>query len=359
MPSTLFVPGRTELAGNHTDHQRGRVLASAIDLGITAQYEAISEPCIRINSEGFDPFEVKLSQLQVRPVDFGKPIALVRGVAAAFQDLGLSVGGFEAALASTIPVGAGLSSSAAFSVLIGKILNDLYNDGTIGPWVLAGIGQQAENYHFGKPCGLMSQLVCALGETVYADLKTRKVEIIHRDFSSMGLTLTLTDTGGSHAGLDTSYARIPADMKYVANLFDCGVLADVDPDAFWAKGWDSSNRPIRRAMHFFKENERVPAFRDALVAGDGEACIRLMNESGRSSEILLNNIVTSSTGDTKLANGLEKSKELLDGIGAWRVHGGGFAGCVQGLMPSDYFPVYKKEMEKVFGSGSCRAVHLV
>ena len=175
----------------------------------------------------------------------------------------------------------------------------------------------------------------------------------------MGLTLCLTDTGGSHAGLDSSYARIPADMVYVANLFDKGVLGDVDPAAFRAKGWDPANRPVRRAMHFFDENERVPLMRDALIAHNGEEYMRLMTASGRSSEELLNNIVTSATGDTKLAEGLEKSRRLLEGRGAWRVHGGGFAGCVQALMPTDYFPVYKEEMEKDFGADSCRRIRLV
>mgnify|MGYP000801600519 FL=1 len=182
---------------------------------------------------------------------------------------------------------------------------------------------------------------------------------IKADFSSMGLTLCLTDTGGSHAGLDTSYARIPGDMVYIANLFDKGVLADVDPAEFRGKGWDPSDRPVRRAMHFFDENDRVPRMRDALVAGDGAEYMRLMNESGRSSEELLNNIITSATGDTKLAQGLELSKKLLDGKGAWRVHGGGFAGCVQALMPDEYFAEYRTAMENVFGAGSCHRVYLV
>ena len=205
----------------------------------------------------------------------------------------------------------------------------------------------------------MSQLVCALGHTLYVDFKTGEITPIKADFSSMGLTLCLTDTGGSHAGLDTSYARIPGDMVYIANLFDKGVLADVDPAEFRGKGWDPSDRPVRRAMHFFDENDRVPRMRDALVAGDGAEYMRLMNESGRSSEELLNNIITSATGDTKLAQGLELSKKLLSGKGAWRVHGGGFAGCVQALMPDEYFAEYRTAMENVFGAGSCHRVYLV
>ena len=278
---------------------------------------------------------------------------------ATFHELGLEIGGFDADIRSTLPTGAGLSSSAAFEVLIGRILSVLFNDGKVDPVVIARAAQEAENRFFGKPCGLMSQLTCALGKTVYIDFKTNTVEPVEADFEAMGLTLCLTDTGGSHAGLDTSYARIPSDMVYIANLFDKGVLADVDPAAFRAKGWDPSNRPVRRAMHFFDENERVPQMRDALKNRDGKAYMRLMNASGRSSETLLNNIVTSATGDTKLEQGLQLSRELLEGKGAWRVHGGGFAGCVQAVMPTELFPSYKAEMEKVFGDGKCMKIKLL
>ena len=354
----FFVSGRTELAGNHTDHQNGRILAAAIDLGVTARVEANGAGVMRVRSEGHEPFEVRTNHLSIRTQEFGTPKSLVRGVAANFDALGLKIGGFDAEVTSTLPVGAGLSSSAAFSVLIGRILSELYNDGKVEPIVIARAAQQAENRYFGKPCGLMSQLVCAMGHTVYADFKTRLIEPIQADFSAMGLTLCVTDTGGSHAGLATSYARIPADMIYIANLFDKGVLGDVDPEEFRSKGWDPANRPVRRAMHFFDENERVPKMRDALKAGDGKTYMRLMNESGRSSEELLNNIITSASGDTKLARGLEKSAQLLQGKGAWRVHGGGFGGCVQALMPSEYFPAYKAAMEEDFGTGSCREIRL-
>lgn len=357
--ATIRVPGRTELAGNHTDHQNGRTLASAIHLNIQAEYAANADETIRIHSRNVDPIVIRTNQLSVRPAEFGKPVSLVRGVVSAFHELGLKVGGFDATVSSTIPIGAGLSSSAAFSVLIARILNRLYNEDKIEDIVLARAAHTAENVHFGKPCGITSQLVCVYGHTLYLDLKENTVERIHADFSEMGLTMCLTDTGGSHDGLNTSYARIPADMTYIANLFDCGVLADVDPAEFRSRGWDLSNRPVRRAMHFFDENERVPLMRDALKNRNGEEYMRLMNESGRSSENLLNNIVTSSTDDTRLLEGLNRSAELLSGKGAWRVHGGGFAGCVQALMPSDYFPFYRAEMEKTFGAGSCFAIQLV
>lgn len=359
MNKEIFTPGRTELAGNHTDHQKGRILASAVDLGLYAKAKTTDTKTADIRSEGFAPFSVRLDQLTVRTTEFGSPVALVRGMLAAFKELGLNIGGFEASIRSTLPAGSGLSSSAAFSVLIGKILSELFNDGKIEPVVIARAAQQAENDFFGKPCGLMDQLSCAFGHTIYVDFKTGEIESLRADFADMGLTLCLTDTGGSHAGLDTSYARIPGDMKYIANLFDKGVLADVDPEEFYKKGWDPANRPVRRAMHFFGENERVPKMRDALKQRDGETYMKLMNESGRSSEALLNNIVTSATGDTKLEQGLELSRKLLEGSGAWRVHGGGFAGCVQALMAIDQFPYYKAEMEKVFGADTCRKVTLV
>ena len=359
MLKTLFTPGRTELAGNHTDHQNGRVLAAAIDRGISAEFEANFGKTVQISGPELEPFGVRIDHLSPRTSEFGTSKALVRGVLAAFSELGLNIGGFNAVIRSTLPPGVGLSSSAAFSVLMGKILSELFNGWAVQPIVIARAAQSAENHFFGKPCGLMSQLTCALGQTVYADLTLHEIEPVVADFEGMGLTLCLTDTGGSHAELATSYARIPADMVYIANLFDKGVLGDVDPAEFRKKGWDPANRPVRRAMHFFDENERVTRMRDALKNRDGEAYMRLMNESGRSSETLLNNIVTSATGDLKLQEGLDLSRKLLEGRGAWRVHGGGFAGCVQALMPTELFEEYQTEMEKTFGTGKCVKIKLL
>ncbi len=359
MRKSVFTPGRTELAGNHTDHQKGRVLAAAIDLGISAEYEENKSNIVHIEGSHFSDFDVRIDHLSPKTAEFMTSKALVRGVLAAFSEVGLNIGGFNAVIHSSLPTGAGLSSSAAFSVLIGKILNNLFNNGSVEPIVIARAAQSAENHFFGKPCGLMSQLTCALGKTIYVDLNTNTIEPVTADFEGMGLTLCLTDTGGSHAELATSYARIPADMVYIANLFDKGVLADVNPDEFRSRGWNPSNRPVRRAMHFFDENERVPLMRDALKNRDKDTYLRLMNESGRSSEFLLNNIVTSTTGDMKLQQGLDLSKKLLDGRGAWRVHGGGFAGCVQALMPTALFEEYKTEMEKFFGENSCMRIRLL
>ena len=309
MATTIFTPGRTELAGNHTDHQNGRVLASAVDVGLTASVEKTEDKNIHIESEGFPAFDVALDELEVFPPEFGTSKALVRGMLADFKALGLKIGPFSARITSTLPSGSGLSSSAAFSVMIGRILNALYNNQEADPITIARSAQKAENNYFGKPCGLMDQLACSLGHAVYVDFSTMEIDPIIADFGAMGLTLCLTNTGGSHAGLDSSYARIRADMVYIANLFDKGMLSDVDPSEFRAKGWSSADRPVRRAMHFFDENERVPLMRNALRNGNGEEYMRLMNASGRSSENLLNNIVTSASGDTKLQEGLEKSAE--------------------------------------------------
>ncbi len=351
--NSFFAPGRTELAGNHTDHQKGRVLASAVNKGIHASVEPNFNNVVRIKSAGFPDFMVDLFDLDMHPEEFGSSKALVRGVASAMFDIGANFGGFDATIESELNAGSGLSSSAAFAVLMCKIFNGLYNNSELEPQAIARIAQQAENLHFGKPCGLMDQLACALGKAVYIDFLTGEITPVNADFSRMGLTLCLTDTGGSHAGLDTSYARIPADMRLIASFFGKELLGEVDPDDFYAKKWDTADRPVRRAKHFFDENARVPKMRDALIEGNAEEYMRLMNESGRSSEKLLNNIVTSATDDRKLETGLYLSSKLLDGVGAWRVHGGGFAGCVQALMPEDFFPKYKAEMEDAFGVGSC------
>ena len=276
-------------------------------------------------------------------------------MAAAILDAGGEIGGFEAWVSSALKPGGGLSSSAAFEILVGRIFNALYNGGTFSPEQLARFGQQAENRHFGKPSGLMDQLACALDGAVYIDFAAGEIAPVAAPFADMGLTLSLTDTGGSHAGLTAAYAALPADMCSVARRFGAETLSQVDPADFYANR--QPGLADDRAAHFFEENARVPLMRDALVHRDAAAYLRLMNASGRSSEQLLRNI-RAPGGDDRLARGLQRAAELLDGVGAWRVHGGGFAGCVQALMPCDAFPAYKKGMEALFGPGSCRELHI-
>ena len=231
----------------------------------------------------------------------------------------------------------------------------LYNGGAFSPEQLARFGQQAENRHFGKPSGLMDQLACALDGAVYIDFAAGEIAPVAAPFADMGLTLSLTDTGGSHAGLTAAYAALPADMCRVARRFGAETLSQVDPADFYAHR--QPGPADDRAAHFFEENARVPLMRDALVHRDAETYLRLMNASGRSSEQLLRNI-RAPGGDDRLERGLARAAALLDGVGAWRVHGGGFAGCVQALMPRDAFHAYRKGMEALFGPNSCRELHI-
>lgn len=352
---TFFAPGRTELGGNHTDHQNGRVLAAPVRLGVTAEVEHRSGSLVRIESEGYEAFTVDLKDLAPNEQEFGSSVALVRGVAAAIQKRGGSVSGFEAKISSTLPDGGGLSSSAAFEILMGRIWNKLDNDGRFTPVELAQIGQEAENLHFGKPSGLMDQLACAADGAVYVDFQTMEIRSIPADFSKLGYVLSLTDTGGSHAGLTDAYAAIPEDMRAVARRFGKERLAEVDPEVFF-----QNRKPgiaDDRAAHFFEENARVPLLAAALERKDMAAYLRLMNESGRSSEQLLRNI-KAENGDDRLEQGLQMAASLLHGVGAWRVHGGGFAGSVQALVPVEAFPDYQKAMEERFGQGKCRVTDL-
>lgn len=355
MKRCFFAPGRTELAGYHTDHQNGRVLAAAVDVGITAEVIENADSRIRIVSDGFAPFSVQLDDLAPRPAEFGMPQALVRGVVSALRAAGGAVCGFDARVTSALKPGGGLSSSAAFEILIGRILNTICNGGAFDARTLAAFGQTAENDYFGKPSGLMDQLACAMDGAVYIDFQTGEVQRLNANFAALGLTLCLTDTGGSHAGLTAAYAEIPADMRRVAAQFGAEQLTDVLPERFFAHR--KPGRAFDRAAHFFTENERVPQMRNALLFGDAESYLRLMNESGRSSETLLRNICTPE-GDDRLERGLALSAQLLEGVGAWRVHGGGFAGCVQALVPVERFFAYQAAMDAAFGHGACRAYRI-
>lgn len=353
MSQKYFTPGRTELAGNHTDHQKGRALASAVDMGITAEVEPNRDGIMRIFSSGYKPFEIDIFDLDSRAEERGTSAALARGVAFALDDGGADIGGFDAVINSNLRPGGGLSSSAAFSVLIGSVLNGIYNGGGISALALARAGQLAENRYFGKPSGLMDQIACAMGGAVYIDFQSNRIEHVECNFAEMGLSLCLLDTGGSHEDLTVDYAQIREDMCFIARHFGKDYLSEVDSEEFFcAPHLQGRQREEFRAAHFFDENARVPQMRDALVRRDGAEYIRLMNESGRSSEEQLQNIRAPKGGDA-LERGLALSAELLEGRGAWRVHGGGFAGCVQALMPAEYFDEYRARTGKVFGENAC------
>lgn len=354
----FFCPGRTELAGNHTDHQKGRIMAAAIDKGLLAEAEPNNDHVIRIQSEGFEPFEVGLDHLWPEEREAGTSVSLVRGMAGILAERGHPLRGFDAQISSSLPVGAGLSSSAAFAVLTGCMIAYFAEDLTLSPEELAKAAQKAENRWFGKPCGLMDPMTCALGGGIYMDCLENRILPVDCDFDRLGLALCLTDTGGSHAHATAAYAAIPADMSAVADVFDEKYLAKVRPmdfDLHWPE--HEQELPWMRARHFFDETHRVARMADALGLHDGRRFMDLMNQSGRSSENLLQNITAPDCG-TFLAEGLELSAQLLTGKGAWRVHGGGFAGCVQALMPEAEFPAYQDAMNALFGAGSCQRVHI-
>lgn len=354
----FFCPGRTELAGNHTDHQKGRVMAAAVDKGITAEAEPNDENVIRVFSEGFQPVQVDLSRLWPEESDVGTSAALVRGAAGVLSERLERLQGFDAYLKSDLTPGGGLSSSAAYAVLAACMVAYFAEGPEISAEELARAAQKAENRWFGKPCGLMDQLACAVGGGVYIDFLENRLLRIDCDFDSLGLALCLTDTGGSHADATDAYAAIPEDMSAVARVFGEPFLARVrrsDFDAQWPE--HSTDPQWMRARHFFDETWRVSAMADALGLRDAGRYMQLMNESGRSSERLLKNIEALGCGN-ELARGLALSAELLEGRGAWRVHGGGFAGCVQALMPEECFEPYRGAMERTFGAGSCQRIRI-
>ncbi|MBR5731482.1 MAG: galactokinase, partial [Firmicutes bacterium] len=298
MTKTFRAPGRTELGGNHTDHQHGRVLAAGIDLYITAQAEKTDYRIVRIASEGYPELVVNLSILEPIEAEKNTSAALVRGIAARIKQLGYEPGGFNARMRSDVLSGSGLSSSAAYEVLIGRIFNDFYCGGELTDVQIAQIGQYAENVYFGKPCGLMDQMACSVGNIVAIDFKDPDhpvIEQIDRRFEDYGYALCIIDTHTEHADLTDDYASIPKDMQKVAEYYGKEVLRDVPEDEFkeciLCAGAVLTNLQVKRALHFFAENDRAGKLAEALKAGNFEEYLRLVNESGRSSEELLQNIV--------------------------------------------------------------------
>lgn len=355
------APGRTELSGNHTDHQHGRVLAAAVTLDVLAIVSPRPDKLVDLRSEGFRPCQLDLADLAMHESERDSSVALVRGIAADLNRLGFQIGGFDAYTISQVPAGSGLSSSAAFETLLGTIFSHLYNDGRIEAIQIAKTGQFAENIYFGKPCGLMDQTASACGNVIsidFANPAMPQVEGIEFDFTSLGYSLYVVSAGGSHADLTGEYAAIPAEMKQVAACFGQEVLRNVDRSAFYAQLADLRNkvsdRAVLRAMHFFEENDRVSQQVDALRKQDISEYIRLMQASGDSSAMKLQNIYpTPNTQERSLLLALAICQQLLSGRGAWRVHGGGFAGTVQALVPNDLRDDFQTEIEKVFGRGTC------
>ena len=362
------APGRTELGGNHTDHQRGCVLAAAVDLDILAAVSPNKSGVIRVHSEGYPDIAVNLGDLTPRAEERGTSAALIRGVAARMNELGCPMRntGLDACLISDVPGGSGLSSSAAFEVLVATMLNELFWDGRCTPVELAQIGQYAENVYFGKPCGLMDQTASAVGGVVaidFADTEYPVVEPIALDLAAHGYALCILDSGAGHADLTAEYAAITEELKAVCRCFDKGVLREVPEADFLAAlprvRAAAGDRAALRALHVYGENRRAVAQAQALRSGNFEEFLRLVRESGRSSAMYLQNIVPAGqTERQELMLTIALCEQLLGGRGAVRVHGGGFGGTVQAFVPLELLESFRGGTEAVLGAGSCHVVHI-
>ena len=363
-PQRYFsAPGRTEIGGNHTDHQKGRVLAAAVDMDTRAAVSANSSRMIRVLSQGYPLCQVDLSDLSPREDECNTTAALVRGVAAAFMEQGCMVSGFDAYVMSTVLPGSGLSSSAAFEVLMGTILNKMFFQNQLSAQEIAKIGQYAENVYFGKPCGLMDQMASAVGGLVAMDFDSGMVRPLNCDLSRWDHALCIIDTHASHAELTGEYAAVPGEMKAVAACFGCEVLSQVDEKAFYAEipalRQSCGDRAVLRSIHFYEENRRVSRQWDVLERGDFAAFLESVRESGRSSFMYLQNVVVcGSQGHQEMALALALCEKYLQGRGACRVHGGGFAGTVQAFVPLDLLDAFRDGLDAVLGQGSCRVLSL-
>lgn len=355
------APGRTEVGGNHTDHNNGKVLAAAVNLDAVAAVCPRDDGIICVNSEGYAPITVDSSDLSVKEEEAGKSESLIRGVCARFKELGYKCGGFNAAITSRVLSGSGLSSSAAYEVLIGTILNYIYNDGKINAVEIAQISQYAENVYFKKPCGLMDQTACSVGGFVQIDFCDTSAPVINKvdfDISAHGYNLCIVDTGGNHADLTADYAAIRLEMNSVAEYFGKTVLREVDEKTVFENIGDirkkTGDRAVERALHFYNENKRVERLARALSDGDFEQFKNTIIESGKSSYMYNQNCFTlSEPKEQPVALALCIAEELLKNKGAYRVHGGGFAGTVQAFVPVDETESFVAEMRKVFGENSC------
>lgn len=355
------APGRTEVGGNHTDHNHGKVLAAGVDLDTVAAAAKRGDNIIVEKSFKFDALEVDITDLDVHKEEFGKSSGLIRGICAGFVSRGYKIGGFNAASMSRVLSGSGLSSSAAYEVLIATILNHLYNDGSISDVEIAKIAQFAENKYFGKPCGLLDQMTSSVGGFITIDFEDPSKPIINKvdfDFASCGHALCIVDTGGNHADLTDDYASIRKEMESAAEVFGKSVLREVDEDELMKNislvREKVNDRAVLRAMHFYAENKRVDAEIAALGSGDFEQFKKLVIESGRSSYMYNQNVFTAS--DVKhqgVSLALAMCEYLLTGKGAWRVHGGGFAGTIQAFVPVDMLSDFCEKIEAVFSKGSC------
>ena len=360
------APGRTEIGGNHTDHQHGRVLAGSVNIDMIAAAGPNSLNQLRVQSEGYDLCVIDLADLTARKEEENTSAAILRGECAAFVQRGAALSGLDVYISSNVPKGSGVSSSAAFEVLIGVILNDLFMTEKVSPIAIAQIGQWAENVYFGKPCGLMDQMASSVGNIItidFADPAHPDVEPVAVDFSKAGLALCILDSGADHADLTDEYAAIPTDCRAVAAVCGGEVLRDVPFETFISKIPECrkacGDRAVLRAFHIYADNDRVTKQVAALRSGDFDTFLALVNESGNSSWEYLQNVIPAGYKEhQEVGVTIAAAKHLLGDCGAVRVHGGGFAGTAQAFVPLDMLDEFKVGMEAILGEGHCHVLSI-
>ena len=360
------APGRTEIGGNHTDHQHGRVLAGSVNIDMIAAAAPNDKNQLRVQSEGYDLCVIDLNDLEARKEEENTTAALLRGECAAFTQRGAKLAGLDIYISSNVPKGSGVSSSAAFEVLIGVILNDCFMTEKVSPIVIAQIGQWAENVYFGKPCGLMDQMASSVGNIITIDFASPAkpvVEPVAVDFSKAGLALCILDSGADHADLTDEYAAIPAECRAVAAVCGGEVLRDVPFETFLAKlpecRRQCGDRAVLRAFHVYADNDRVAKQVAALHDGDFGTFLSLVNESGCSSWEYLQNVIPAGYKEhQEVGVTIAAAKHLLGDKGAVRVHGGGFAGTVQAFVPVEMLDEFKAGMEAILGEGRCHVLSI-
>lgn len=362
--SIISAPGRTEVCGNHTDHNHGKVLAAAINLDAIAVVSKNDDNIVRVKSKGHKMNIVDLDDLEPKKENYGNSTTLVQGVAAGIKNLGFEISGFDAYTMSDVMGGSGLSSSAAFEVLIGSVFSYMFNGGRISAVDIAKVAQYSENVFFGKPCGLLDQMASSVGTFVTIDFESTSEPIIKKvdfDFASSGHSLCIVDTGGNHSDLTDDYAAVREEMESVAKALGKNVLRELDYETFFKEipklTSKVNDRAILRAIHFYNENKRVENAVEALENSDFDEFKRIILDSGFSSYMLNQNVYTpKNPTEQKISLALAISAELLKGKGAWRVHGGGFAGTVQAFVPNGMLDEYKQTIEAVFGKDTCHVL---
>lgn len=359
------APGRTEIGGNHTDHQHGCVLAAGLNLDVIGAVRLNGENVVRIQSEGYPMDEIRLDDLEMNEAEFDKASALIRGIIRKFADMGYTVQGFDAYTKSSVLKGSGMSSSAAFEVLVGTIISGMFCDNAVDAVEIAKIGQYAENVYFGKPSGLMDQMASSVGSVVAIDFQDNNkpvVEKVEYDFTQSGYALCIIDSGADHADLTSEYAMITVEMRKVSEFFGKQYLREVNPEEFLERLPEvrravGNDRAVLRALHFFNDNQRAQDEVAALKNGDFEAFLDLVNKSGRSSYMYLQNVFAASMPEQQAVSlALALCDELLGDSGAFRVHGGGFAGTVQAFVPNDMLEEFKTKIEAVLGENMCHVL---